>query len=122
MNMKQGIELTASSAHAAGISLHILQARQIDAEQLRSKTRETADYAKQVAEGGSFFEHGWLPRSDSEGVIPVIFRGTEFVPIKEGLSVALRDANPDEHSFELKVRYEVVGVRRKTEKVAIISP
>lgn len=94
----------------------------MEAQHLASKTREVAAYAKEVVADGTVVEQGSIPPSDTQGLRPYKWRATEFAPINDVVSVALKDESPDEESLALWVRQEVQGVRRQSERVAIIKP
>lgn len=84
--MHEKMELTGSSPYSTRIEVKTIQARPAEAERLAEYIAETADYARTVAQTGSW--HHDEAESWKGGDLDLI--GTQFLTIRGGDLVALR--------------------------------
>lgn len=97
--MENGIELPQSAVHAS-IDLNRLEERIERARNLSEAMSKTADYARQVAKNGSWTGEITIQNpSGFGGYYPIEreVRGTEFIPIREGITVAVRETHSRIH-------------------------
>ncbi|HXY18316.1 MAG TPA: hypothetical protein VEH48_02770 [Candidatus Nitrosopolaris sp.] len=86
------MERVETPAASAAIELDTIQNRRNKARELYRWTEEVADYAREVASEGSWSDRAFGPTLEGGWEsLDYDFVGTNFVPITDGVSVAIRE-------------------------------